>query len=84
MTDKPKLPRSDARRRLRKLAELSLLIPLMGFAFFLTPLIDAFTSDGDAAATPIAIAGYIFGAWAFLIVATLIISRLLVAHVPSD
>jgi len=71
------LPVAANKRRLRKLSELSLLIPCLGALFFMTPMIDAFTTRSGTT-DPADVARYVFGSWLLLIGAALVISRLLV------
>ena len=63
------LARAGYRRR--RLADMARLLPLLGLALFLVPVLDA--EDGLSAAMLI----YLFSAWAGLIVLSAVVARLL-------
>jgi len=75
--------RDSERRSLRKRTELSLGIPLIAVCLLLSPLVNGFTtSNGETSFTSVII--YIFGVWALLIFAALIMSRILNDDVKDD
>jgi len=64
------------RRKLRKITELSLGIPIIAICLLVSPLLNGFTkSDGKTEFAFVMI--YIFGVWGALILMAFIMSRLL-------
>lgn len=64
-------------RRSRKTREIALVLPVIGVALLLTPVLKAFTANDEASHLTSSML-FIFGVWAGLIVAAFILSRALV------
>jgi hypothetical protein len=76
MNDGTSEKRDIDRRKLRKITELSLGIPIIAICLLVSPLLNGFTkSDGQTEFAFVMI--YIFGVWGALILMSFIMSRLL-------
>lgn len=84
MTDETSPAVADQQLRLkRRMREFALLVPLIGFVLFLTPILNVFTSDGDRPfLTPLVL--YIFGVWASLILGAFLIARRLAEETGQE
>jgi len=83
MDHETRTKRDSDRRSLRKRTELSLGIPLIAICLLVSPLVNGFTSSGGQTSFT-SIIVYIFGVWAALILAALLMSRILNDDVKDD
>ena len=61
-------------RRRRKLRESAILLPVLGIALLLTPLISSFSKSDETLNVPFGVV-YIFGVWVVLILLAALLSR---------
>lgn len=83
MSNSSSAKRDVARRKLRKITELSLSIPILAICLLVSPLLNGFTSDIDKTNFS-SVIFYIFGAWGIFIILAVIMARLLTNGVDEN
>ena len=83
MNNSSSAKRDIERRKLRKITEFSLGIPILAICLLVSPLLNGFTSNIDKANFS-SVIFYIFGAWGILIILAIMMARLLTNGVDED
>ena len=75
--------RDVKRRKLRKITELSLGIPILAICLLVSPLLNGFTGNLEKV-NFISVIFYIFGAWGIFIILAFIMAKLLKNDLDTD
>ena len=75
--------RDVKRRKLRKITELSLGIPILAICLLVSPLLNGFTGNLEKVNFTFVIF-YIFGAWGIFIILAFIMTKLLKNNLDTD
>ena len=75
--------RDVKRRKLRKITELSLGIPILAICLLVSPLLNGFTGNLEKVNFT-SVIFYIFGAWGIFIILAFIMAKLLINNLDTD